>query len=170
MSDTLSIFLKRIPTFGQCSPSNKRLNKLMIVVMEYLDSVLVPIFVCVILPVAIVLIVMNARKHEISRKAEVALKAIEAGAPIDPAFFKSDKKRQGTKQKLIDQLTGACITSLIGAAFTVFYFIEKESFLGFAGGVMLAVGIGLFISFFVGRKMLSKEIEAEEQELKKEEE
>ena len=127
---------------------------------------LVPIFVCVVLPVAIVFIVMNARKHEASRKAEVALKAIEAGVPVDPAFFApAKKKKQGTKQNLLEQLTGACITFLMGAAFIVCYVLEKEDFLGFAGGVMLAVGIGLFISFFVGRKMLAKEIEAEENEL-----
>jgi hypothetical protein len=35
-----------------------------------------------------------------------------------------------------------------------------------AGGVLLAVGLGLFISYFVGRKMLAKEIEAEENVLK----
>lgn len=133
--------------------------------MEYLDSVLVPIFVCVILPVAIVFIVMNARKHEASRKAEVALKAIEAGAPVDPNFFTPARKRQGVKQKLLEQLTGACITSLMGAAFIAFYVVEKENFLGFAGGVMLAVGTGLFISFFVGRKMMAREIETEEKEL-----
>ena len=130
-----------------------------------MDEILVPIFVCVVLPVAIVFIVMNARKHEASRKAEVALKAIEAGVPIDPDFFKSEKKRQGTKQKLLEQLTGACITSLMGAAFIVFYVMEKEEMLGFIGGVMLAIGIGLFISYYVGRKMLAKEIETEEKEL-----
>ena len=111
-------------------------------------------------------LVTNARKHEASRKADVALKAIEAGVPVDPAFFApAKKKKESTKQKLIDQLTGACITSLMGAAFTAFYFVEKEDFLGFVGGIMLAVGIGLFISFFVGRKMLAKEIETEEQGL-----
>ena len=130
-----------------------------------LEDILIPIFVCVVLPVAIVFIVMNARKHEASRKAEVALKAIEAGVPIDPNYFKPAKKKEGIKQKLIGQLTGACITFLMGAAFIAFYVVEKESFLGFAGGVMLAVGIGLFISFFVGRNMLSKEIEAEENDL-----
>ena len=34
-----------------------------------------------------------------------------------------------------------------------------------AGGVLLAVGIGLFISYYVGKKMLAKEIEAEEKAL-----
>jgi hypothetical protein len=34
-----------------------------------------------------------------------------------------------------------------------------------AGGVLLAVGIGLFITYFVGKKMLAKEMEAEEKKL-----
>ena len=34
-----------------------------------------------------------------------------------------------------------------------------------AGGVLLAVGIALFISYFVGKKMLAGEIEAEEKAL-----
>ena len=34
-----------------------------------------------------------------------------------------------------------------------------------SGGIFLAIGISLFIAFFVGRKMLAKEIEAEEKSL-----
>jgi hypothetical protein len=37
-----------------------------------------------------------------------------------------------------------------------------------AGCVLLAVGIGLFISYFVGKKMLAKEIEVEEKKLEQE--
>jgi len=37
-----------------------------------------------------------------------------------------------------------------------------DTFIVPAGFILLAVGIGLFISFFVGKKMLAKEIEAEE--------
>ena len=34
------------------------------------------------------------------------------------------------------------------------------------GGVLLAIGIALFIVYFVGKKMLAKEIEAEERSIK----
>ena len=139
--------------------------------MAFLEDILIPIFICVVLPVAIVFIVMNARKHETSRKAEVALKAIEAGAPIDPNFFKSTKKVETTKQKLLSQLTGACITFLMGAAFMTFNLLDfnEEGLHLFmvAGGVLMAIGIGLFTTFLVGRKMLAKEIEAEDRELEK---
>ena len=44
---------------------------------------------------------------------------------------------------------------------TAFYLI--------AGGVMVAVGIGLFVSYFTGKKLMAKEIEAEENNLLKQE-
>ncbi len=137
--------------------------------MAFMEDILVPIFICVVLPVLIILIVMNARKHEVSRKTEVALKAIEAGAPIDPNFFKTAKKKESIKERLLGQLTGACITFLMGVAFMVANFMGWNPsglhLFSVAGGVMIAIGIGLFISFCVSRKMLAKEIEAEENDL-----
>lgn len=137
--------------------------------MEFLEDILVPIFICVVLPVSIVFLVMNARKHAVTRKAEVALKAIEAGTPVDPEFFASQKSKETTKQKLLGQLTGACVTFLMGIAFLTFnvLFFNEDGLhmLALGGGVLMAIGTGLFISFFVGRKMLAKEIEAEEREL-----
>ena len=137
--------------------------------MAFLEDILVPIFICVVLPVCIVLIVMNARKHVISRKADVALKAIEAGVPVDPEFFRSSKPKETVKQKLLGQLTGACITFLMGAVFLAFNLLDFNAdglhMFALGGGVLMAIGIGLFISFFVGRRMLAKEIEAEESEI-----
>ena len=137
--------------------------------MAILEDILVPIFICVVLPIVIVFIVMNARKHEVSRKAEVALKAIEAGAPVDPNFFKTAKKKETIKERLLGQLTGACITFLMGIAFLVANLMDWNPkglhLFSIAGGVMIAIGIGLFISFCVSRKMLAKEIEAEENDL-----
>ena len=43
------------------------------------------------------------------------------------------------------------------------------SFFIFYGAVILAVGIALFIVYFVGKHMLAKEIEAEEKSLDKKE-
>ena len=135
-----------------------------------LTQIIVPIFVCVILPVAVVFIVGRTKQNEINRKTEVMIKAIENGQSIDPEIFKSTRKKSSIKQDLLDKLNGACITTLMGAAFLLLYIFKVTtfgfaSFLPYAGGAMLAVGIGLFISYFAGKKMLAKEIEAEEKEL-----
>lgn len=135
-----------------------------------LSEILVPIFICVVLPVMIVLIVGLVKRNETNRKAEIMLKAIEKGQSIDPELFKTGSKKGSVKQDLLDKLNGACITSLMGLAFLLLCLFKKtafgfDSFLPYAAGAMLAVGIGLFISYFAGKKMLAKEIEAEEKDL-----
>ena len=91
----------------------------------------------------------------------------------------TEKKRPtGIKEDLLGKLTGGCITSLMGIAFLIWAFVGYyhpeftdgrlfNRLAPVAGGVLLAVGIGLFISYFVGKKMLAKEIEAEEKALDK---
>ena len=138
----------------------------------------VPVFICVILPVVVVWLVTRAKQNETNRKADIMLKAIEAGVPVDMEQFKSAKKKApvSIKQELLDKLNGACITSLMGIGFLTLGILRvvitdfgRNSLLNKfwlpAGCVLLAVGIGLFISYFVGKKLLSKEIEAEEKKL-----
>ena len=132
-------------------------------------DMLLPIFICVVLPVLVVWIIARTRKNETDRKAEIMLKAIENGQSIDPDMFKTPKSKASVKKDLLDKLNGACITSLMGLAFLILYLTKVSSFgfdaLPYVAGVMIAVGIGLFISYFVGKKMLAKEIEAEERGL-----
>ena len=78
---------------------------------EALIDILMPICICVVLPVAIVWIVSHYRRLDTDRKAEVMIKAIESGTPVDPAFFKPQKKDRTVKQDLLDRLNGACVTS-----------------------------------------------------------
>lgn len=128
------------------------------------------IAICVVLPIMIVWLVTQARRHEIDKKSEIMIKAIEAGTPIDVNLLKAPQKARTVKQVLLKRLTGASITSLMGTAFLCLgYFITDtiglNEILPFFGFVLLSVGIGLFISYFVGRKFLAKEIEAEEKTL-----
>ena len=147
-------------------------------IMFELESVLVPIFVCVVLPVCIVWLVHRVRMNETNKKAEIMLKAIEAGVPVDMDQFKSGKEKSGSvKKQLLDKLTGACVTSLMGITFILFSIADHcelmggRMFAGFspmAGGILLAVGIGLFISYFAGKKLLATEIKDEEKKLDQE--
>ena len=139
-------------------------------------DIIVPIGICVVLPVMIVWLVTRVRRNEIDKKTEVMLKAIESGATIDSDLFKeAPKKRKSTKERLLNRLICGCAASIIGAALTAIGIIpwmtlEDDTFapLLIFGGISLAVGIALFIGFFVGRKMLAKEMEAEEKSLEQE--
>ena len=139
-------------------------------------DIIVPIGICVVLPVMLVWLVTKVRRNEIDKKTEVMLKAIESGATIDSDLFKeAPKKRKSTKERLLNRLICGCAASIIGAALTAIGIIpwmtlEDDTFapLLIFGGISLAVGIALFIGFFVGRKMLAKEMEAEEKSLEQE--
>ncbi|MBQ7254372.1 MAG: hypothetical protein IJS30_06850 [Bacteroidales bacterium] len=139
-----------------------------------LIDTLIPIGVCVVLPIFIVWLNLRAKMNETNRKAEVMLKAIEAGKEVDADYFKPEGKAKTVKGQLLGKLTGACITFLIGALVMTIVLcmsaqekIDSEATLGFAvfGGIMIAIGVALFIAFFVGKKMLAKEMEAEEMRL-----
>ena len=100
------------------------------------------------------------------------LKAIENGQEIDPNLFNNVRKNpKSVKQELLEKFNGACITSLMGVAFLVMSLVpginigDFQSLMVPAGFVMIAVGIGLFISYFTGKKMLAAEIDAEEKNL-----
>ena len=142
-----------------------------------LIGLLVPLGVCVVLPVLIVWLVTRTRQNETNKKTEIMLKAIESGATIDANFFKdAHKKQKSTKERLLNRLIWGCATSILGVGLAVLGIVQwvnwngtssNDSFvvpLVFAG-ISLAIGIALFIGFFVGRKMLTKEIEAEEKAL-----
>ena len=141
--------------------------------VEILVTFVLPILICVVLPVVIVSLVMRDRQNEANRRAEIMLRSIESGSTIDPELFKPQKREQKSlKEKLLGRLTGGCITSLLGIVFFV-----GGQFLGWKlnmgalpslpllGGILLAVGIALIVSYIAGKKMLAKEIEAEENNL-----
>ena len=141
-----------------------------------MEEILIPISVCVVLPVMVVWLVNRTRQNEINRKADIMLKAIESGATIDANFFKAQQENKSIKERLLKRLTGACIFTLTGLVFAVIGLfnwtnltenISNDSAVipMIFGGIFLAIGISLFVVFFVGRKMLAKEIEAEEKAL-----
>lgn len=143
-----------------------------------MTDILVPIFVCVVLPVFIVWLVTRARQHETDKKTEIMLKAIENGAEIDPEFFKTKQSTRSIKQELMDKFTGACVTSFMGIAFLAIGLVNRSNpgmFKGLwfletalsAGAILLAIGFALFLSYLVSKRTLAKEIESEEKNLEK---
>jgi mannose/fructose/N-acetylgalactosamine-specific phosphotransferase system component IIC len=159
----------------EAAPEAEMLNLSRNTVME---DVLVPIFICTILPIAIVWLVGRVRKHETDKKTEIMLKAIENGAQIDTQLFKSKQSTRSIKQELMDKFTGACVTSFMGVAFLVIGLANQSNpglFKGMwfietalsAGAILMAIGFALFLSYLVSRRTLAKEIEAEDKNQEK---
>jgi len=140
-----------------------------------MNDILIPIGICVVLPIIVVWLNTRKSQNETNKKTEIMLKAIEAGATIDTDLFKTQLTPAKTiKEKLLARLTAACVVSAIGLSVCITTLIL--SYIGgvptqdiqvfiFIGGIILAVGIALFIVYFVGKRMLAREIEAEEKSL-----
>lgn len=131
---------------------------------------LIPICICVVLPVLIVWLVGRVKQNETNRRTEIMLKALDNSEKIDADFFRSLREEKSLKKKLLNRLTGACVTTLVGFAFLFYFFLldDLDSQVCLAGVILFAVGIALFIVYFVGKKMMAKEIEAEEKQLTEE--
>jgi len=140
-----------------------------------MNDLLIPIGICVVLPIVVVWLNTRKAQNETNKKTEIMLKAIESGATIDTNLFKTQLTPAKTiKEKLLARLTAACIVSAIGLSVCITTLILSyiggvltQVIQGFIviGGIILAVGIALFIVYFVGKRMLAKEIEAEEKSL-----
>ena len=139
-----------------------------------LFETLLPIFVMVVLPVMVVWLVTRARLKKNEQKMAVLVKAIENGVDIDPTLLVSETEGgRNTKMKLVRKLTTGVICAIIGLA--VLICTQLDAFEGVAGiemlyiigGVLIAVGAAYILAFFVGRKYLAPEIEAEEKKLQK---
>lgn len=136
-------------------------------------ALLIPICICVVLPVMVVWLVTRARIKKNEQKMAVLMKAIENGVDIDPELLISEtESSRNTKMRLIKKLTTGIICSMIGVALLVcpsidaFEGVAGLEMLYIIGGVMVAIGVAYMVAFFVGRKYLAPEIEAEERKFK----
>ena len=126
--------------------------------------------ICVVLPIAIVWLINRRRTNETNRRAEILLKAIEAGSTVDLNLFQEPQKQRSIKEKLLNRLTAAWVVTLIGLSIIAFgismYCLidnSSEELLVIAGigGIIMTFGIALFGVYFAGKKLLATEIEAE---------
>lgn len=134
-----------------------------------MEDILVPIFICVVLPVAIVAIIYWQRVNNDNKRTQVLIKAIEANNDIDADKLAEAlaKPRKTAKEILNGRLLKGCIFTFIGVCCEIFALVEYfsqdadtsfwdsiEAF-GVIGGISLAIGISFLIVYFVTRKQIS---------------
>lgn len=141
--------------------------------MFWLVQLLVPIGVAVVLPIAIVAIVFRSALASERNRKEIVLAVLEKNPDIDvEQLMKNLKKSEKLiKEKLLARLERGCGCCLMGVAFMVLYFflgVQGEDFITVVGAALIAIGIAFLVSYFVGRRMLAKEMEAEQQNMKQE--
>ena len=140
--------------------------------MFWLVQILIPLGVAVVLPITIVAIVFKSALASERNRKEIILAALEKNPNLDVEDLvkRMKKSEKLIKEKLLARLERGCLCCLMGVAFVLLYCflsVQNETLL-IVGAALIAIGIAFLISYFVGRRMLANEMEAEQQNMKQE--
>lgn len=128
-----------------------------------MKQTIVPIFVCVVLPVAITLIVAAVKMNRDKTISQVLLKALESPGQVDTdrliQTMENGKKRKTrtSYQELTSRLLRGCIFTLVGIVLVVAEFMcgtagcPEWSFFTL-GGVLFAIGVSYLIVYAMSRR------------------
>lgn len=140
---------------------------------DILAGVLVPIAICVVLPVLIVWITIRKSVNSDNKRAEVLLKAIEANNSIDVDRLAEalTKPRRTPRELLNHRLMRGCLFTFIGLALCLLgllclngdpdvEFGDDDVYMPIMFGcISFAVGLSYLIVFFATRR----QVEAQEE-------
>ena len=151
-------------------------------ILDELISML-PVILCgCVLPITFIWMETRRKMNETNTRTQIVTAALEKNPDMDveELLKKISPKKKLLKEKLLSKLLWGCITSIIGVGLIGFgiFLINKisnntqkihmaddvETAIAF-GVILLAVGAAFIINYGVGRKMLAKEIEAEENKM-----
>ncbi len=135
---------------------------------------MLPIILCgCVLPIIFIWMETRRKMNETNARTQIVTAALEKNPDMDveELLKKISPKKKLLKEKLLTKLLWGFITSLLGIGLIVLGIYMKSSGLGIDvdvqtalcfGLILLAIGAAFIINYGVGRKMLAKEIEAEE--------
>lgn len=139
---------------------------------EDLTELLVPIGVCVALPISIVYLILKRKIISENNKKEIILAALEKNADvnIEELVKKTSAPDKLLKEKLLKKLQWGLMTVVLGIGLLIYAILVRPDVdlrLYVIGSVaLLAIGVSLLFTYLFGKKMLAKEMEAEEQNLR----
>lgn len=146
-------------------------------VINNLVNALNTIGICVVLPIIVVRFITRWRINRDNMRKEIILAAMEKNSDIDVEDMM--KKLNGSKKLLKEKLMTKLLIGSILVSFSIFVYVAMAVYifytrfdngmfmaLSFAAVPSLAIGIAFLINYFIGKKMLAKEMEAEEQNLR----
>ena len=140
--------------------------------IQEFGDIIKPICIFVVLPIVLFLLHLRYKRYESEKRTEIVMAAIEKNGDIDvQEFFKNlNKPKKSVREKMILQLHWEV---LLGTVFTIFglvvfivlavlavgFGITKDDVIAMCcvcGIPTLAIGIGLLIAYFSGKKMLKE--------------
>ena len=146
-----------------------------VVLMETVVKI-IAIICTVALPILIVWLNNRKKINETNQRTQIVLAAIEKNAEtdIEDLLKKMAPQKKLLKEKLLEKLLGGCIMGFLGLS--ILTFCAWQCMVGGAPTEFLiicsliscpplAIGMAFLVNYFVGKKMLAKELEAEQAKL-----
>ena len=144
--------------------------------MSDLIPVLVTIACGCVLPIFAIWMGIRKEMNETNTRTQIVQAAIEKNPDMDieELLSKISPKKKLLKEKLLSKLQIGNITTFLGIGFLICaiyvdYLGEMNSkdlrMLYLAGVILLGIGIAFLVNYHVGKKMLAKEMEAEQNKL-----
>ena len=139
----------------------------------YVTDLIAALGICVVLPIIVVSLITRAKTNATNRRAEIAMAAIEKNTNVDleEFFRKMNPPRRSIKERLLNRLLLGCIFTLFGLGVYIAIFVynmnvggfDRTMFIGLSIAAVPSLGIGLafLINYFIGRRILKQEMEAE---------
>ncbi len=148
-----------------------------VVLMETIVKIIA--IICGIgLPILIVWLDNRKKINETNQRTQIVMSALEKNPNLDVEELVKKmapmQKKTLLKEKLLRKLLWGGIIAFLGTALIVFCIVqgiiggmptEVLQIFSLIGAVLLGVGIAFLVNYYVGKKMLAKEMEAEQAKL-----
>ena len=145
--------------------------------LNFVDTI--PVIACgCVLPIVFIWLETRRKINESRDRMQIVTTAIEKHPDMDveELMQKISPKKKSLKEKLLFKLLAGSIASIVGVGLVAYGFFlttqeihmadDVQSSIAF-GVILLGVGMAFLINYFVGKKMLAKELEAEQNNLTK---
>ena len=146
--------------------------------MEHLAGIItmfIPIACGCICPIMVIWLYIRKKMNDTNQRTQIVLAVIEKNPEIDIEELMSQiMPKKLLKEKLLSKLLWGSIITLLGISFLICGLVLDYKgglnpnvliLIYFTGGILLAVGIIFFAHYHISKKMLAKEIEAEEKRI-----
>ena len=141
--------------------------------MEQIFALLIPLGCGCVLPIVVIWLGIRQKMNETNQRTQIVLAAIEKNPEMDieELMKKISPKKKLLKEKLLSNLLWGSVIALLGISILVYTLLvdyrggmDPDDLIRiyFTGGILLAIGIAFLAHYHISKKMLAKEIEAEE--------
>ena len=141
--------------------------------MEQIFALLIPLGCGCVLPIVVIWLGIRQKMNETNQRTQIVLAAIEKNPEMDieELMKKISPKKKLLKEKLLSKLLWGSVIALLGLSILLYALLvdyrggmDPDDLIRiyFTGGILLAIGIAFLAHYHISKKMLAKEIEAEE--------